>query len=306
MDLDIHKNIYDKLKYFIEIKKIPNLIFHGPSGSGKRKLVNNFIKMVYENDKEMIKSYVMYVNCAHGKGIKFIREELKFFAKTYINNGYFKSIILSNADKLTIDGQSALRRCIELFSHSTRFFIIVEDKYKLLKPILSRFCEIYLQLPIIKGTYTNLNKYHIEETFNSVQCKNKSNWLKKQIDSCIKTNNYKNSNINNNKVKNTGNDDLFNLSLSFYEKGYSALDLMNIIETLKIEDIKKYKILLTIHKIKKEFRNEKLLMLFILNMLIYDVVDDENCIEQENESNMFCKIDTHKLNHYNIENISFM
>jgi hypothetical protein len=28
----------------------------------------------------------MYVNCSHGKGIKFIREELKFFAKTHINS----------------------------------------------------------------------------------------------------------------------------------------------------------------------------------------------------------------------------
>ena len=30
----------------------------------------------------------MYVNCAHnnGKGIRFIRDELKFFAKTNIHN----------------------------------------------------------------------------------------------------------------------------------------------------------------------------------------------------------------------------
>ena len=84
--------------------------------------------------KKLTKAYVMNVNCAHGKGIKFVREELKFFAKTHINikgSGHFKTIILSNADKLTIDAQSALRRCIELFSHTTRFFIIVEDKYKL-------------------------------------------------------------------------------------------------------------------------------------------------------------------------------
>ncbi len=78
MELTIHSEIYDKLKYFINIEKIPNIIFHGPSGSGKRTLVNNFIKMIYKNEKELIKSYVMYVNCAHGKGIKFIREELKF------------------------------------------------------------------------------------------------------------------------------------------------------------------------------------------------------------------------------------
>ena len=68
----------------------------------------------------------MDVNCAHGKGIKFVREELKFFAKTNMKNKCnFKTVILSNADKLTVDAQSALRRCIELFSHTTRFFIII-------------------------------------------------------------------------------------------------------------------------------------------------------------------------------------
>ena len=139
-------NIDEKLNYFINTKKIPNILFHGANMSEKRTTVFNFINKIYK-DREEIKKYVMFVNCAHAKGIKFIREELKFFAKCNINNNdgnFFKSIILSNADKLTIDAQSALRRCIELFSHTTRFFIIVEDKNKLLRPIISRFCEIHL------------------------------------------------------------------------------------------------------------------------------------------------------------------
>ena len=86
MVLQIHTNIMAKLKYFYEVHKIPNIIFHGSSGCGKRTIVNDFINIIYNNDKEKIKSYVMYVNCAHGKGIKFIREELKFFAKTHIHN----------------------------------------------------------------------------------------------------------------------------------------------------------------------------------------------------------------------------
>ena len=83
--LQIHQNIVKKLDYFLKIKKIPNIIFHGESGSGKNTLVSNFIDSIYQNDRTLIKSFVMYVNCAHGKGIKFIREELKFFAKTHIN-----------------------------------------------------------------------------------------------------------------------------------------------------------------------------------------------------------------------------
>ena len=143
-DILIHSNIKDKLDYFIKIKKIPNIIFHGGSGSGKRTIVYSFIDKIYNYDRAIKHNYVLFVNCAQGKGIKFIRDELKFFAKTHIDykkGHFFKTIILSNADKLTIDAQSALRRCIELFSHTTRFFIIVEDKYKLLKPILSRFSK---------------------------------------------------------------------------------------------------------------------------------------------------------------------
>jgi DNA polymerase III delta prime subunit len=262
MSLDIHKSIKEKLKYFKSIRKIPNILFHGSSGTGKRTIVNEFIHNIYDNNKEKIKSFVMYVNCAHGKGIKFIRDELKFFAKTHINsNGgdIFKSIVLLNADKLTVDAQSALRRCIELFSHNTRFFIIVEDKYKLLKPILSRFCEIYVPEPTYNGVLINLYKYNLNETFKTKNIKNiRIEWLKKEL---LK-------NIN----KKTNVEELMLFSTKIYEKGYSSLDIINLLEVSKfmeanISDEKKYELLIAFNKVRKEFRNEKLMILFILNFL---------------------------------------
>lgn len=83
--LNIHENIKLKLNSFIEQKKIPNIIFHGVAGSGKKTLLFDFLKKVYDNNKTYLQDYVMTVNCAHGKGIKFIREELKFFARTNID-----------------------------------------------------------------------------------------------------------------------------------------------------------------------------------------------------------------------------
>lgn len=139
--------VFDRLQYFLRIRKIPNIIFHGSSGCGKKTIVYQFVQQIYGGDRSKIKNHVMYVNCAHGKGIKFIRDELKFFAKTNLLQDslvQFKSIVLFNADELTTDAQSALRRCIEVFSSTTRFFIVVENKSKLLNPILSRFCEIYI------------------------------------------------------------------------------------------------------------------------------------------------------------------
>ena len=126
--LPIHENIQTKLDGFLQNRKIPHLLFHGSCGTGKKTIVYEFIHKIYNHDKSKLKTNVMYVNCAHSKGIRFIRDDLKFFAKTNIhnkNNNLFKSIVLFNADQLTMDAQSALRRCIEQFSHTTRFFFIV-------------------------------------------------------------------------------------------------------------------------------------------------------------------------------------
>jgi Cdc6-like AAA superfamily ATPase len=261
MSLNIHSAIREKLEYFYKIHKIPNIIFHGPSGSGKRTIVHNFIKNVYNFDKEKIKNFVMYVNCAHGKGIKFIRDELKFFAKTHINsNGgdIFKSIILLNADKLTMDAQSALRRCIELFSHTTRFFIIVEDKYKLLKPILSRFCEIYVPEPVYNGNPINLYRYNLKETFKLEDVKTmRIEWLKKELTKSM--------------VKNLTHVKLMQLCTKLYEKSYSGLDIIHLLEShsnfINLDNTKRYELLIAFNKVRKEFRNEKLLIMFILNFL---------------------------------------
>jgi DNA polymerase III delta prime subunit len=201
----------------------------------------------------------MYVNCAHGKGIKFIRDDVKFFAKTHIHsNGgdLFKSIVLLNADKLTIDAQSALRRLIELFSHNTRFFIIVEEKYKLLRPILSRFCDLYIAEPMYQGVPINLYKYNSNETFKLGDVKvQRTEWLRKELQKAF--------------LQVPDEEKLIKLSEKLYDKGYSALDIINLIEKDRgnlthLTESKRYELLFAFSKVKKELRNEKLLMTFIL------------------------------------------
>jgi hypothetical protein len=255
--LDIHQPIKEKLEYFKSTHKIPNLLFHGPSGSGKRTLLYDFINDLYGNEKERIKAMCMFVNCAHGKGIKFVREELKFFAKTHINcNGgaVFKSIILLNSDKLTMDAQSALRRCIELFSHNTRFFMVVENKYNLLKPILSRFCEIYVPEPICKGKPINLYVYNLNQIYKP----KKDSGLESEI------NRYFSSGSS------YVSQDIMAFCERLYNKGYSGLDLIKLIEEGKFQVERRNELLITCGRIRKEFRNEKLILLFILQFVFID------------------------------------
>jgi hypothetical protein len=267
--LPIHQKIIEKLDYFIVSNKIPHIIFHGSSGSGKRKIVDDFLNKIYQYDKSKLKSNVMFVNCAHGKGIKFIREELKFFAKTNIqsNNGaIFKTIVLLNADFLTIDAQSALRRCIELFSYNTRFFIIVENKNKLLNPILSRFCEIYVPEYIENGKLVNLHQYSIHRNFDIDSPQDKSGYIQEKMEDLYS-------------YESVDHSMLTELSNEFYENGVSCLDLIYWIRnTDKINNLEKATISICFDKIKSEYRCEKLLFLYILDFIFLRSNKDVKCI----------------------------
>lgn len=249
-----HPHIKQKLDYFHTKNCIPNLLFHGNSGTGKRTLVYQYIYQIYQGNKEKLKTNVMFVNCAHGKGIKFIREELKFFAKSNLKGKQgicFKTIVLFNADNLTIDAQSALRRCIELFSYNTRFFIVIEDKNKLLNPILSRFCEIHV--PDIldhSGKPINLHHYYLEKSYGLKI--NKSQWFH------LKMQDFRGE-----------PEDCALLADEIYEKGYSTLDLVHWVQNdSSLDEYEKMKTVMQFHKIRCEFKNEKLLLFSLLCSLV--------------------------------------
>ena len=62
------------------------------------------------------------------------------------------------------------------------------------------------------------------------------------------------------------------LCTKLYEKGYSGLDIIQLLEnhkflepSLSVE--KRYELLIAFNRVRKEFRNEKMLMLFILNFI---------------------------------------
>jgi hypothetical protein len=174
-----------------------------------------------------------------------------------LNGVLFKTIVLLNADYLTIDAQSALRRCIEIFSHNTRFFIIVENKNKLLNPILSRFCEIYVPEYIDPKTnkVLNLHQYNLEKNYDIENVKiEKRQWIESLL--------LENENC-------TGNLSLLlDVSAKIYENGYSCIDVMDWIEhSTRWKNEEKANLFMCFYKIKSEFRCEKLLIFYILDFL---------------------------------------
>jgi DNA polymerase III delta prime subunit len=256
--MNLHTKINEKLNYFYETKKIPHLLFHGSSGSGKRTIVYRFLNKIYQNDHKKMKSNVMHVNCAHGKGIKFIREELKFFAKSNVqsNTGVlFKTIVLMNADNLTIDAQSALRRCIELFSSTTRFFIIVENKNKLLNPILSRFCEIYVPEHMDGGRIKNLHQISINNELKPLALASRNELINKKMTDFISFENNHRAAVE--------------IAEELYENAVSCIDIINWLEHTDLISVnKKANLLMYFDESKFEYRSEKLLMLCLFDFLM--------------------------------------
>jgi hypothetical protein len=66
--------------------------------------------------------------------------------------------------------------------------------------------------------------------------------------------------------------ELIVFSTKIYENGYSGLDIINIFDNPKFMESsfsqeKRYELILTFNKTPKEFRNEKILILFILNFI---------------------------------------
>jgi DNA polymerase III delta prime subunit len=257
----VHDYVQKKIDGFLQTKNIPHIIFHGSSGTGKRTIVLDFINRIYQYDKYKIKTNVMFVNCAHGKGIKFIREELKFFAKTNIqsNSGVlFKSIVLFNADFLTMDAQSALRRCIELFSYNTRFFIIVDNKEKLLNPILSRFCVIYVPEYMENGKIVNLHEYNLRRIDFESQETVKQTFLQMKMDELftLKTRDSRDF------IKS-----VTEVTDELYENAISACDLMDYVERSNNLFDKTNELFMDFHHVKSEFRSEKLLLFYLLQKM---------------------------------------
>ena len=265
--LPIHPTVLQRLSYFIQTHKIPHLLFHGNSGTGKRTIVNQFIREIYQNSQKQMESNVMYVNCAHEKGIQFIRGEIKTFARINVQqynpqplppqksqqHEMFKIIVLQNADRLTIDAQSALRRSIEIYSHNTRFFIIVENIQKIMNPILSRFCEIYI--PDRMDTEGNvIPLHHFYQYFTPTD----SQQPKFQQELAKIPGLLMNST--------TTPQQWMELCSMFYEKGISAYELIQFAPHFLLPSLKA-ELEIEFQKVKSEFRCEKLLMFYLIYFL---------------------------------------
>lgn len=140
-----NNNTLNALKYFIENKTMPNLLFYGPPGSGKTSTILVLAKQIY---KENFNTMVLELNASDNRNIQVVRKVIREFASTknMFADG-FKLIILDEVDSMTVDAQFCLRRIIEMYSENVRFCFICNYIGKIIPAIQSR-CTRFKFTPI--------------------------------------------------------------------------------------------------------------------------------------------------------------
>jgi replication factor C small subunit len=108
------------------------------------------ISIVKEIFGETWRNNFIELNASDERGIDIIRNKVKDFARMApLGEADFKVIFLDEADALTNDAQSALRRTMERYSATTRFILSCNYSSKIIEPIQSR-CAVYRFRPLSK------------------------------------------------------------------------------------------------------------------------------------------------------------
>lgn len=137
-DLASHGDIKSTLERFMKDGSLPHLLFHGPPGTGKTSTILACAKKLY--DPQQFGQMVLELNASDDRGIDIVRNQILNFASSrgMYATSKFKLVILDEADQMTNDAQSALRRIIEKYTENARFCLITNYLNKIIPAIQSR------------------------------------------------------------------------------------------------------------------------------------------------------------------------
>lgn len=126
------------------------MLFYGPPGTGKTSTILALAKSLF--GPVLYRTRILELNASDERGINIVREKIKDFARTQLSQPTgldadyrakypcppFKIIILDEADSMTQDAQSALRRTMEQYSRITRFCMVCNYVTRIIEPLASR------------------------------------------------------------------------------------------------------------------------------------------------------------------------
>ncbi|KAK4053872.1 Subunit of heteropentameric Replication factor C (RF-C) [Microbotryomycetes sp. JL201] len=155
------------------LEELPHMLFYGPPGTGKTSTILALCRQMF--GPELFRSRVLELNASDERGISVVRDKIKNFAKTAVSQNHdskypappFKIIILDEADSMTQDAQSALRRIMENHSRTTRFCLICNYVTRIIEPITSRCSKFRFKPLDVSSTESRLKEICDKE---NVQC----------------------------------------------------------------------------------------------------------------------------------------
>lgn len=128
-----HGEKISTLKALIAKNELTHLLFYGASGTGKTSLILACARELYGSQYA---KYILELNASDDRGIETVRKKIPDFIKTASNK--IRLVILDEADAMTNDAQSALRRVIEQYSKISRFCLICNNINKIIPGLQSR------------------------------------------------------------------------------------------------------------------------------------------------------------------------
>jgi len=134
-----HENVVSRLQSYVAEDDVPNLLFAGPAGTGKTTAATAIAKELYGDDW---RENFLELNASDERGIDVVRDRIKNFARASFGGYDYRIIFLDEADALTSDAQSALRRTMEQFSNNVRFVLSCNYSSQIIDPIQSR-CAVF-------------------------------------------------------------------------------------------------------------------------------------------------------------------
>lgn len=133
-----NEDLVSKVKHWIDIQDVPNLLLYGPSGTGKTSIAK-IISAALDADE-------YYINASSENGIDVLRDRIQSIVNT-TSFSEWKIVILDESDGLTLSFQQAMRPVLENESGKTRFIFTANYQEKIIPALHSRLTSFYVVPP---------------------------------------------------------------------------------------------------------------------------------------------------------------